>query len=193
MKKALISLICLVFLMVLSCSVGAQPTVEWAKTYDGGNMDLAFGVAVDSNDNVIVTGVSELGGINDGYRDYYTIKYDADGNQLWAVSYGEGNMDDDWVQGVAVDSSDNVIVTGVSERGYSTIKYDANGTHLWTISYHGDETGFAQANGVTVDSYDNVIVTGAVCDENGMCYYYTIKYDSDGNQLWARSYGVSFP
>ena len=43
-------------------------------TYDSGKDDSAFGVAVDSEGNVIVTGYSTN---ENGNKDYYTIKYGA--------------------------------------------------------------------------------------------------------------------
>jgi len=200
MKKILLSLICLVFLVGLSGSGSAQPTVAWNATYDSGGDDVAIGVAVDSNNNVIVTGgsgtikynsngnmlwIATYGGhgvavdSNDNVivtGGSGTIKYNSDGNMLWIATYGG--------HGVAVDSNDNVIVTGELYGGYYTIKYDSNGNQLWAKTYVYDEDDVAY--GVAVDSSDNVIVTGEL--SSGMGGYYTIKYDSNGNQLWAKTY-----
>ena len=48
-----------------------SPGEIWHRTYDGGNDDEAYGVAVDSGDNITVTGRSNSG-VN---YDYYIIKY----------------------------------------------------------------------------------------------------------------------
>jgi hypothetical protein len=153
------------------------------KSYEGGGSDGAYGVAVDSSGNVIVTGYSYLG----ENFDYYTIKYDSSGTQLWNVTYdGGGN---DYADGVAVDSSGNVIVTGHSYLGenfdYYTVKYDSSGKRLWAGIYDGG--GDDGAHGVAVDSSDNVIVTGGSwLGEN--FDYYTVKYDPSGKRLWAVTY-----
>jgi len=169
-----------------------SPPEAWAVRYDSGGNDYAYGVAVDSSDNVIVTGRSYLG----GYQfDYKTLKYDSDGNLLGAASYDSGGQDE--VSAVAVDSSGNIIVTGCTDvwgstgpwetPDYYTIKYDSGLNPLHTVSYDSGYTD--QAYGVAVDPSDNVIVTGESYNFAGVYYdYYTIKYDSDLNQLWAVSY-----
>jgi len=149
---------------------------SWNKSYDSSHSDFAYGVAVDGGDNVIVTGLSN--------NNYYTIKYDSDGNELWNKSYGGG-----YARGVAVDSNNNVIVTGRSHNGlnhdYYTIKYDSDGNELWNKSY--DSGSWDRAHGVGVDSENNVIVIG---ESNNN--YHTIKYDSDGNELWNKSCGGGY-
>ncbi|NMC58226.1 MAG: hypothetical protein GYA51_02340, partial [Candidatus Methanofastidiosa archaeon] len=77
----------------------------------------AYGIATDSYNNVIVAGSSNF--------DYYTIKYDSSGNQIWAKTYDRDTTDK--LAGVATDSQNNVIVTGYvyngSNNDYYTIKY----------------------------------------------------------------------
>jgi uncharacterized delta-60 repeat protein len=156
----------------------------WSKSYDGGNNDEAHGVTVDSNDNVIVTGHSYNASGNEK-DNYYTIKYDRDGNEIWNKSYADGETD--WAMGVTVDSQGNIIVTGDSRwagsSSYLTIKYNQNGTEIWN-----NATGGNEAFGVAVDSEDNVIVTGQAGYPSG--YWHTIKYNgTDGTQIWLVTYG----
>lgn len=169
-------------------------TELWHAIYDSGYNDWAYGVAVDSNDNIIVTGVSQPSGAD---HDYFTIKYDPHGNILWTKSYDRGYGYEDEAYGVAVDSNDNVIVTGYSEDAagdydYCTIKYDQYGSVVagWPQVYDG---GYEDAaTGVAVDSDDNVIVTGYSEDAGGDYDYYTIKYDQNGNVLWSKAYDWDF-
>jgi len=157
---------------------------EWNKRYDGSGFDdLAFYVATDSEDNVIVTGWSNNGAV----YNYYTVKYNKNGVELWNKKYDSGSADLAWC--VAVDSEDNVIVTGSSHDGasynYYTVKYDKNGNELWNKKY--DSGHDDRATGLAIDSNDNVIVTGQSYD--GTRYnYYTIKYDKNGNEIWSKSY-----
>ena len=78
----------------------AELTAVWLRTYDAVGRDRAYGVAVDSANNIIVTGE-----INN-YQDYCTIKYDPDGNVLWVETYDSSNQDR--ARDVAVDAQDNV-------------------------------------------------------------------------------------
>jgi uncharacterized delta-60 repeat protein len=157
----------------------------WSKAYDGGKTDIAWGVAVDSADNVIVTGQSEQLATPSTTYDYFTIKYDSNGNHLWNVTY-DGGVRSDYAYDVAVDSADNVIVTGASNLGdgadFYTVKYDSNGNQIWDATFNGAVS--AEAWGVAVDSADNVVVTGYT--ETGD--YLTVKYDSNGNLLWSEIY-----
>jgi uncharacterized delta-60 repeat protein len=234
----------------LTQAVAQSTFMVWPECYDGGNFDAGLAVAVDSNDNVIVAGCSEIwheyhaddeavgtGGNNttvftldntnviagsetiyfngtavspENYAinyttgkitfdtapgagvvitadydfeaknyDYYTIKYAPNGTELWNRSYNSGGSDE--AHGVAVDSADNIIITGYCDNNYHTIKYTSNGTELWNRTY--DSGGVDQAFAVAVDSTDNIAVTGSSNNS-----YYTIKYDSNGTELWNRTY-----
>jgi hypothetical protein len=164
---------------------------QWNVSYDSGDTDKGVGITVDSNSNVYVTGSSD-NGVN---RDYYTIKYDSSGNHVWNATYNGG--EDDWGYGIAVDSSGNVYVIGESEiggdsagyRDYYTIKYDSSGNHVWNATYNGgsDDRG----TGIAVDSSGDVYVTGYSeigGDANSDRDYYTIKYNSSGDQQWNITY-----
>src|SRR6185436_10257241 len=84
--------------------------------------------------------------------DYVTIKYSNAGAPLWTNRYaGPGNGWDDPCC-IAVDSSGDVIVTGISDHSgynsahtnfdYATIKYSNAGVPRWTNRYDGPTNGF---------------------------------------------------
>jgi uncharacterized delta-60 repeat protein len=161
----------------------AGPDVIWSQSFNSGFEDVAPTIALDSHDNIVITGTSYA----DPDHNYYTIKYDSEGNFLWDKSFDSGYHD--WAKAVVVDSQDNVLVTGYSFITPSyydcTIKYDSNGNFLWKRT----SSGVKNAYGVTVDSQDNVIVTGTTWSWDTETYdYYTLKYDSSGTILWNRTY-----
>ena len=157
----------------------------WTNIYDSGDNDLAYGIAVDSFNNVYIVGYSSLNAAN---YDHYTIKYDTFGSVLWTNVYDAWNTNDlslSGLGGAAVDSSDNVYVTGPYFNGanydYCTKKYDSSGSVLWTKYYNSG--GNEEAHDIAVDSSDNVLVTGRTW--NGANWDgCTIKYDSSGSALW---------
>ena len=179
----------------------------WVARYDGpsGGTDGAEAIAVDESGNVYVTGYSEGAGISNDYpiiSDYATIKYDSDGNQLWVARYDGPGGGIDSARAIAVDESGNVYVTGYSEGAvtsddytiydnyicdYVTIKYDSDGNQLWVARYDGPAAGDDQACDLVLDQSSNVYVTGYSSGESSDDYA-TIKYNSDGNQLWVARY-----
>jgi hypothetical protein len=165
----------------------------WVARYDGpgDSGDYAMAIAVDSSGNVYVTGYSTGSGTD---FDYATIKYDTKGKELWVARYdGPANSKDDTPLAIAVDSSGNVYVTGESvgiggEGDYATIKYDTNGNQLWVRRYDGPGNDRDWGYAIAVDDSDNVYVTGQSVGIGGEGDYATIKYDTDGNQLWLARY-----
>ena len=113
-------------------------------------MTTPCAVAVDGSNNVIVTGYSA--GSGSGF-DYATIKYSSAGVPLWTNRYNGPGNGDDTAAAVAVDGSDNVIVTGYSSSDYATIKYSTSPrlpsltiacttTNTVAVSWLSPSTGF---------------------------------------------------
>jgi uncharacterized delta-60 repeat protein len=110
----------------------------------------------------------------------------------WVKRYnGTGNLSPDRANGLVIDASSNVYVTGGSGGDYATIKYNDDGDRKWTKRYDGPGDGFDQASVIAVDASGNVYVTGlSQGDETGLDYA-TIKYDDDGSTKWVRRYNAT--
>jgi uncharacterized delta-60 repeat protein len=173
---------------------------QWVARYNGpGNdNDLVFAMAVDSFNNVYITGESYD---DNSSLDYKTIKYDENGRQLWVATYnGPGNYNDS-AKAIAIDAYGNVYVTGYSYGGhetredYATVKYNSSGRQLWVARYAGPSfqphSGYDIANAITVDALCNVYITGYSDGGDTSYDYATIKYDSNGNELWVARYNGS--
>jgi hypothetical protein len=163
----------------------------WTNRYNGprNDDDVAYAVAVDGNNDVIVTGYSWS--INS--RDYATIKYSSAGVPLWTNRYDGPGNGFDYAYAVAVDGSNNVIVTGSSPGSggsddYATIKYSSAGVPLWTNRYDGPGNSTDDALALAVDRSGNVIVTGYSYGSGSSWDYATIKYSSAGIPLWTNRY-----
>jgi len=152
--------------------------IIWNKTYDAGVYDYGRSIAVDGLGNVYITGRS-YDGINAYFR---TIKYDKNGNIIWNKTYNCGNTDYNYGgNGIAVDGSGNVYVTGINYDGtypdFRTIKYDNNGNIIWDRAYNSGK--YDAAYGIAVDGSGNVYVTGVYSDTGGLegtWDFRTIKY-----------------
>ena len=144
-----------------------------------------------------------------GGGDIVVLKLDADGNHLWSRTFGDTNGDDGY--GVAVDGSDNVLVTGrfrgSVDFGGGTrtaagidvfvLKLDASGSHLWSQTF-GDSSGQI-GTAVAVDDSGNVVITGQFTGSPdfgggplpsaGNSDIFVAKLDSSGGHLWSKGLG----
>lgn len=180
-------------LLLLSIVAPSQITEQWIAEYDNfSGVDSVTAMTVDGYGNVFITGAS-WDGLNDEF-DYFTIKYNSNGTQLWLQEY-DNFSGNDIATAIALDPSGNVIVTGMSwdgltdEYDYVTIKYNGNtGSQMWLQEYD-QWSASDKATSVAVDANGDVYVTGAAddgsIDETDIV---TIKYSSFGSQMWLQEY-----
>jgi hypothetical protein len=110
----------------------------WSRTGAGDYKDGIRDLAVDAAGNAYVTGYSWGVGT---FANYATVKYDANGNQMWAKRFSGGNGE--IATEVEVDAAGNVYITGYSNHSAAggsedivTIKYDAGGNQMWLNRYN---------------------------------------------------------
>jgi hypothetical protein len=148
----------------------------WAARYDSTNYPGATptGFALDTSNAVIVTGTA------------VTLKDDRNGNLLWTEPYN--------ATAIAVDPGQNVYITGVGNK-FTTMKLNLSGSNIWseTWTYQGLQN-LSQA--IAVDSFTNVYVGGLETELMPRTAYQDVgllKYDLNGNQLWADSIDSGLP
>lgn len=138
--------------------------LQWSRQYAGnrGYDDFATSIALDASGNVIVGGYSWGVGT---YANYATVKYDADGNQLWAQRYAGGYGE--IMNEVEVDAAGNVYVTGYSGNSMAggsedivTIKYNAAGDQLWLNRYNSPADVSDEGYDLELTSTGDVLVIG---------------------------------
>jgi len=156
----------------------------WKTIYTGISGDFydkVTGIDLDPSGNVYLSGYSTRG-TTTSTQDCLTLKYDANGNQLWERLYNGALSSGDEGKGITVDESGNAYVTGFSlETGfrldYLTIKYNSDGVQQWMINYNGgNNENDDVATAIALDQDDNIIVTGNSSISGGSIDYGTIKY-----------------
>ncbi|MDZ4712177.1 MAG: SBBP repeat-containing protein [bacterium] len=154
--------------------------LQWATRYDGpsGSFDIPRSIAEDNSGNIYVTGYSFD---NTTYEDFATIKYDPNGNEVWARRFNGQGDDFDIAAKVKTDSKGNIYVTGYSyeqetNENFTTIKYNSDGVQQWTEIYNGEDNGKDIPSDLAVDIDDNVYVAGYGSDGLGNVDYITLKY-----------------
>lgn len=180
-KKLLLILIVLITLNAFSASAWQFVGTAWNATFDTGNPESTQAVAVDTQDNVIVTGI-----VN---QDFVTVKFNSAGIQQWNDTYDiSGIGSTDQARGVAADSSDNVYVTGNggSPQNIATVKYTSGGVRAWT-SFYNSGASFESGRDVVVDSQGDIIITGY---GGSAPDFITIKYNTTGGQQWVSTLDI---
>ncbi len=167
----------------------ATGTFLWVNTIEGSSTEEGRGVAVDgTGNNVYVTGTSNSAAVNfnpggtvngAGNYDVFLAKYNAGGTYQWAKAMGGTNADNG--QGVAVDGTGNVYVTGIvrttivttadfnpggtggtiTTEGNNDVflaKYDPSGIFQWVKNMGGSSVD--NGYGISLDGTGNAYVTG---------------------------------
>ncbi len=166
---------------------GKQRWVTRYKSVDGANGHPAA-LAIDKSDNIYVTGSVGIAYL----FDYMTVKYDANGNQIWVERYDGPANDEDVPAGVAVDDSGNVYVTGYVTTdlsrsfAFGTIKYDSRGIQQWIGLYSAGQH-FDVASDIAIDNVGNIYVAGR-SDSLHFGDGILLKYNQNGTLIWKDRY-----
>lgn len=168
--------------------------LQWVKRYNGpvSTVDGANAVYVDGSQNVYVTGQSSGDGSS---YDAATVKYGADGTELWSLRYNGVANDIDMGFFVSSGGQGTIVIAGYSrgmgsDYDYVTIKIDESGNELWTQRYNGPLNKQDFPTDLLVDASGNVYVTGVADSDISEIYsnYATIKYNAAGVPQWAAIY-----
>jgi hypothetical protein len=168
----------------------AHAQVRFAKTYGGTSYDSASSVQQTSDGGYIVAGMTTSFGA--GNWDIFLIKTDANGNILWAKTYG--GTYSEYASSVQQTSDGGYIVAGMTTsfgaggRDILLIKTDANGDVQWAKTYGGTNDDFAYSVQQTSDG--GYIVAGTTNSFGaGVGDFFLIKTDASGDIIWAKTYG----
>jgi hypothetical protein len=145
---------------ILIAKYNSSGTIQWQRTLGGASGDYGNGIAIDSGDNVYVTGRTSSQGA--GSDDIVIAKYNSSGTIQWQRTLGGASTDVGF--GIAIDSGDNVYITGYTNSqgagnfDFIIVKYNSSGTIQWqrTLGGASSDVGY----GIAIDSGDNVYITG---------------------------------
>ena len=199
----------------------------WAKSFGGKLHDKGTSIAVDEIGNIFTTGTFQdtidfKPGKNfthlssAGESDIFIMKLDANGNFLWAKSFG-GKMSDNAID-LAIDGAGNVYSTGTFmgfvdfDPGKDSMKMSAVGIryiYIQKLDTHGNlqwvktivGKGCDNVNSIVVDGVGNVYTTGYfnegfIIPETGAILVsstdpdtFIQKFDAQGNLLCFNTFG----
>jgi hypothetical protein len=196
------------------------PAHIWSERFGNSGGDNFNAVAMDPAGNVIVVGSFggslDFGGgplvSNGGSLDIVIAKFNAAGAHVWSERFG--GTSNEQANGVAVDPSGNVYVTGnfsgtadfgsgvgIVGAGGTDIflaKYNSNGVHQWSKGYGG--SGADNGSAVATTASGDVIMTGSYSTlatmgggvptvSQGGTDIFIEKYNTSGTFQWGKYLG----
>ena len=219
MKKRILLIVAISFFGI--ASFAQSPSWLWAKSAGGINNDIATCVVADASGNIYIYGAFvsptiTFGSItltNETGSDIFIVKYNSNGNVLWAKDVSLPTNGEDLLQTLTLDPSGNIYLAGnfnttitfgtttlTSEGGddFFLVKYNSDGNVLWAKSEGGTNDDYVSS--VAADGSGNVYVAGEFTSSTlafgtttlinkGTQDIFLTKYNSDGNVLWAKSAG----
>jgi len=184
--KKMLSLYALFSLIVFS--LHAQNSFQRIITVGFSSFSNANSIQQTSDGGYILAGTDSSSAAQN--RDVFLVKTDANGDTLWARSYGTNGFE--YGQYVIQCGDGGYLAVGTSEStnwNVYLIKTDANGDSLWTrlLGAGGDD----EANSVQETSDGNFIIAGYTNSYGAGNYdYFLAKIDNNGNILWSNAYGT---
>ncbi|MES2766483.1 MAG: T9SS type A sorting domain-containing protein [Bacteroidota bacterium] len=202
----------------------------WTKSQGGTGNLYEFDIirsAADKNGNLYISGTFSGDSITFGtytlygvrnYQEIFIVKYNSEGNVLWARSAG-GKSDDD-ITSIATDNDGNVFLGGyfrsdsikfgaktltrsssasTYQPSFFIAKYDPEGNVLWANSAIANGS---MVNSIVTDRQGNLYIFGnfsgaylklnteiSLTAKSGNNYnLFLAKYDGNGNVLWGRAF-----
>ncbi|MDP1728215.1 MAG: SBBP repeat-containing protein [Bacteroidota bacterium] len=207
----------------------AAGTRLWGTYYGGDNDDYGNGIVCDKNGNIFLTGyttsdypvqsIATSGAfqtILSGGPDAIIAKFNASGVRQWGTYYG--NVYPDYGCKIAIDSMENLAVSGITycDSGMVTtaafktqyggngdaflLKISQAGSRLWCTYFGG--SGYDYGIDIAFDRSGNIFMTGSTNSDSGIAYSggnqliksalgdaYLVKFNAAGSVLWSTYYG----
>lgn len=180
----------LILLFTFGTAVFAQaPDTLWTKRYgNGGQPDMGHCVSQTQDGGYIIIGSTRTYGA--GNFDFWLLKTDENGDTLWTKTFGDQLYDLGWSGHQTIDKG--YIIVGHVANDAHIVKTDSLGNMQWSNSYGGGDSECFYSVRQTLDSA--YVATGFTKSFTGNYEVVLVKFNSDGDTLWAKRYfyGIGF-
>lgn len=182
--------ICFVFTLFHFLGIGQNFEIDWEKRLVSKNFDLFSNLIENKDGGVTIIGAVYPEGKLD--QDFWLVKYDAQGEEIWSKTYG--TVFNEIPLDFAQFNEGDYILVGKSideENGCQSffVKTDGNGNEIWQHKIEGSEKNTIQ-NVIAMDDR-TFIVSGSKISENDIENIWLAKYNEEGEMLWEKTFGDS--
>ncbi|MFW9969595.1 MAG: hypothetical protein ACFFDF_05290 [Candidatus Odinarchaeota archaeon] len=159
----------------------------WNKTWGGIDTDFAYGLEIDSDENLYITGYTSSFGAETS--DLFLIKCDNEGIIHWNITYRSDGPA--LGRGLAIDSLNNIYVVAnvqnlVTQNDVKVSKINSSGTYIWNFTYSTSKIDVGYA--IDLDSKEEHIFITGYSDDDAML----IKLNQSGSQVWVKYWGGEY-
>ena len=172
---------------IILLKYNSEGVLDWYRQHVIGDNSISGGIAIDSSDNIYLSGYAKFG----TNEDMLLVKCNSSGFIEWNRTWGGAGRD--LAYRIALDSSNNIFLAGSTDYfgGNSDIclvKYDSSGNKEWhSIRDVGNvDMGW----NVALDSSENIFLVGSV-GSLGNTDACLIKFNSNGQHQWNQTWGGS--
>jgi len=166
--------------------------VVWEESFifPGSCYAAACEIKMDQFNNIYVSGYCDNWSIYT--TNYVVIKYDQDGNELWATVCDYVDYLANSIVWLDIDEQQNVYVatryaTGNTISDYLIIKYDINGVEQWHTIHDGIYCDDVPSD-IVVDDSGNIFVIGLSEMADNDYDFLLQKYNPSGDLQWEERY-----
>jgi hypothetical protein len=160
----------------------------WLKTY-GGEEDEIFWAAEQALDGGFFL-VGQTASEGAGGLDFYIVRTDADGNELWSKAYGTSVTDRAF--GIGITPDGGALISGFTGANHDTMDFlilriNEDGRELWRRTIAGDRFDVAHDvltlddGGFVISGYTSSFSPG---DQDG----FIMRLTESGRMLWLKTY-----
>jgi hypothetical protein len=189
----LITIFLISFFVGIACAVNSSPLEEqWNVTFHEKDDDFISSVIDSGSGGYVLAGTMGYSA-SSANGDGFLYEVDSDGDLVWSTYFG-GDQDDYFSVVLEDGEQDyliigNTVSTDSGKRDALIINVDSEGNEIWNRTVYEDSSII---NSAQRTSDGNLILAGMrapLITAGGNLVALLIKIDSEGNELWAKSFG----
>jgi hypothetical protein len=162
---------------------------NWLRTYGGEGDEILWAAEPTPDGGFILVGQTDSEGA--GGLDYYIVRTDAEGHELWSKAYGTTVTDRAF--GIGLSPDGGALIAGFTGNNPSAMNFfflriSKDGREIWQRKIAGDRFDVAHdvlslgENGFVISGYTSSYSSG---DHDG----FLMRLSAEGRMLWMKTYG----
>lgn len=175
---------------MLVIKTDADGNMIWSKRFGGAGTEYG-NACTETEDGYLVLGYTTSFGA--GSKDFYLLKIDDDGNEIWAKTFGGAS----WDVGTALCQAGDghyficgfTHSFGYSEEDIYLLKVDEHGNTIWSKTFSGWRIDMANSVHSTDDG--GCVIAASSGSYSANTDFYLAKITAAGEKEWSQSYNAS--